>query len=144
MKFLNFIICDEVRREDNGKLIIIGIYPNNIVLSRAPATIPIGMWAQFEAPKKTRTRIEHRVHDEKRNVDLFGGEGDMVVSSTRGTVAIPFPAVLVHIEGPTTLLFQFREKGKRWQTVRRMPVEVRPSSDTSEEPNSTTASPQPS
>jgi hypothetical protein len=34
------IICDDVRREDNGKLIILGMYMGTIVLQQLPATLP--------------------------------------------------------------------------------------------------------
>ena len=34
------IICDEVRREDNGKLLILGMYIKSIVVSQLPAVLP--------------------------------------------------------------------------------------------------------
>lgn len=35
------LVCDEVRREDNGKHIIIGVYGSDIVLSNIPKTVPL-------------------------------------------------------------------------------------------------------
>lgn len=34
------IICDEVRREDNGKILILGMYIKAIVVSQLPAVLP--------------------------------------------------------------------------------------------------------
>ena len=34
------LVCDEVRREDNGKFLIMGLYTPGIVLQRFPFTLP--------------------------------------------------------------------------------------------------------
>jgi hypothetical protein len=39
-KLLNLILCDEVRREDNGKLLIIGMYLGAILVPRVPFRMP--------------------------------------------------------------------------------------------------------
>jgi len=38
-RFVSTIFCDDVRREDGGKLSFMGIYPGNLVVSSFPATI---------------------------------------------------------------------------------------------------------
>jgi len=35
-----FLICDEVRREDNGKLLIVGLYLPDIVVAQLPFVLP--------------------------------------------------------------------------------------------------------
>ncbi len=39
-KLLDLILCDEVRREDNGKLLIIGMYLGAILVPRVPFRMP--------------------------------------------------------------------------------------------------------
>ena len=34
------LVCDDVRREDNGKLIVVGLYTPGIVLAQFPLTLP--------------------------------------------------------------------------------------------------------
>lgn len=58
------LMCDEVRREDNGKLLLIGLYFDAILLSQIPAPLPgltflvktesdrPGMWSM-------KMRLEH-------------------------------------------------------------------------------------
>ncbi len=40
VKLIDWIICDDLRREDNGKLIFIGVYINTIVVPVVPFTLP--------------------------------------------------------------------------------------------------------
>ena len=39
-KLLDLILCDEVRREDNGKLLVIGMYLGSILVPRVPFRMP--------------------------------------------------------------------------------------------------------
>jgi hypothetical protein len=39
-KLIDLILCDEVRREDNGKLIVVGMYLGSILAPRIPFTMP--------------------------------------------------------------------------------------------------------
>ncbi len=39
-KFIDLILCDEVRREDNGKLLVIGMYLGSILVPRVPFRMP--------------------------------------------------------------------------------------------------------
>lgn len=43
------IICDEVRKEDNGKRIIIGVYTNSILVPEFPFTLPTLTFFTFAA-----------------------------------------------------------------------------------------------
>jgi hypothetical protein len=38
------IICDDVRREDNGKAILIGVYPVDVVVETLPANVQLALW----------------------------------------------------------------------------------------------------
>lgn len=41
VELIDWMICDDLRREDNGKLIYIGVYPvNEIVIGNAPMILP--------------------------------------------------------------------------------------------------------
>lgn len=40
MKHLYTLVCDDVRREQSGKLIVIGMYTAGVVLQRIPANLP--------------------------------------------------------------------------------------------------------
>ena len=45
---INAIICDDLRKEDNGKLIAIGIYTNDILLSNPEIQNAFSIWLKVE------------------------------------------------------------------------------------------------
>ena len=38
------VFCDEIRREDNGKAILIGVYTDDLVPGTMPARFPLSVW----------------------------------------------------------------------------------------------------
>lgn len=38
------IFCDDIRREDNGKAFLIGVYMDDLVPSKLPAQFPLSIW----------------------------------------------------------------------------------------------------
>ena len=124
MKFLNLVICDQVRQEVNGKLIIIGVYPYNIELSAFPHRIALSMWMQIAADWKDSRKLDIRIRDED-GVDRVRGEVSIEPPGDDGLYSMIFPPSPIQLIGPTTLLFQFREAGKKWKTLKTMPVQLR-------------------
>lgn len=43
------LICDDIRREDNGKLMFLGIYTPNIVVPQLPAALSLSAFQLWEA-----------------------------------------------------------------------------------------------
>lgn len=44
---LNVVFCDDIRTEINGKLIVIGVYPDDLVPAFLPQTIAVSVWARL-------------------------------------------------------------------------------------------------
>ena len=42
------VFCDEIRREDNGKPILIGVYTDDLVPGTLPALFPLSVWKKAE------------------------------------------------------------------------------------------------
>lgn len=55
------IVCDDIRREDNGKFILIGVYPELILLNRIPAQITLSLWLQFRVHIISKTTLEFEI-----------------------------------------------------------------------------------
>ena len=68
MKFENAIICDEVRVEDTGKHIIIGVYSESIAVSDFPANLLLSFWIQFYVDRDGEIDIELRILSNKKQV----------------------------------------------------------------------------
>src|SRR5581483_417621 len=58
---LHTIVCDDIRREDNGKFILIGVYPELIMLNMIPAQLILSIWLQFKLQLLEKTTLEFEV-----------------------------------------------------------------------------------
>lgn len=66
------ILCDDIRREDNGKAFIIGVYSGDIVV-QSPANLGLSLWLQGRALKGA-TSIAAQLK--------FAGEKDLASESS--------------------------------------------------------------
>lgn len=55
------IVCDDVRREDNGKFIIIGAYGSDIRVSSTPANLRLSLLVAVRSETEHQTLISIRV-----------------------------------------------------------------------------------
>ena len=125
MKVQNIILCDEVRKEDNGKNFIIGVYPHNILIEDFPATIVLTLWIQFHAEENGPLSVEFRAIDKNKNT-LTRGEGTLDIKDCKIISTITVPHMPINLTEKTEILvFQMRQKTKRWKTIKEMPVEKR-------------------
>jgi len=46
------IFCDDIRQENNGKLIFIGVYPYDLVPGVVPSSFPMALWLRVEGAGK--------------------------------------------------------------------------------------------
>ena len=94
----SWLICDDVRIENNGKYILVGVYSGDIVL-RKPLPVTLAMlafWIQLDLQKANYGSYELRLLDpQKRQAAQFRG-------SARFTRADE-PGVLICLTGPITL-----------------------------------------
>jgi hypothetical protein len=69
-KIDHIIICDDVRREDNKKEIIIGMYPNGeIVFANLPAATPVLTFRlQFRFPEPLRANAQFQVRSPSKSL----------------------------------------------------------------------------
>lgn len=71
------LICDEVRREDNGKLIFIGMYPSGVItVPQVPfsTALTFAMFTSVDAP--TRVNMKFKVQALESGQTLLDGRVD--------------------------------------------------------------------
>jgi hypothetical protein len=79
-------VCDEVRREDNGKLIIIGLYTPNILIPQLPFTFPsLSFFQVFDSDRSGRFPFRARLTHMEAGHEIAGAMGLMEVAQP-GTV----------------------------------------------------------
>lgn len=119
------IFCDDIRREDNGKELLIGVYTGSIQLPVLPAPVMLSVWVPFERSGIGKVPIEFR---------LLGPDGRMIgygtlelnFTETEYTVgSLPLRGLTAMIMGPGEITFQLRQHDESWTTVRKLPVEKR-------------------
>ena len=111
-------ICDDARREDNGKLIYIGVYGQNIVVHELPfsATLTLAVW--FETEKAIDIEFQMRVTlDDKQ---IAGGSGRLKVGEGVGASIIPQIPIAADKEG--VLKFELKFGDNDWEIATTIPI----------------------
>lgn len=115
------VVCDEVRREDNGKEILIGVYSAGVLVPQFPVPLNLTFWVQFKSAGAGELPIQFR---------LMAGE-DVKFAEMRvqlrmlkaglGTMAIGQIPVILQIATPLTL--QMKQGDQDWITIEEISVE---------------------
>lgn len=61
VNLVHSIVCDDIRREDNGKFFLIGVYPEVIMLNTFPAQIVLGLWLQCRVQIFSKITLEFEI-----------------------------------------------------------------------------------
>jgi hypothetical protein len=100
--FKHAMLCDDVRREDNGKLIVIGLYAGNIQLSSFPASLALSLLCEFitnsDRPIQCEIGISFQLNGEASTKGTIG-----VTIDGRGTSHLAFPRAPLKIVAPGKL-----------------------------------------
>ena len=126
------LVCDEIRREDNGKLIMIGVYVGEILVPTFPANLRLTIWAQWKSPAKNAESFE---------LDLKVEVEDGEPLRAKGVINGPTEAgddVLLHVSGvpvkatkPTTMKLSVKVEGSdEWRELAQKRIELMPSATT--------------
>lgn len=56
------VICDDVRKEVNGKDILIGVYGGSIIVQSLPVNLPIAVWVELTPAQVGHLEIDMKIH----------------------------------------------------------------------------------
>ncbi len=115
------IVCDEIRREDSGKYILIGVYSDNITVPRFPFDMTLAFWISAVPHKEGEIVCQWRLRHDKVG-DLSMSEGKIAVIEKEKASIMPLRRVPVQLPQEGILSLQLREKGGRWRTVKNIPI----------------------
>jgi hypothetical protein len=114
------LLCDDVRREDNGKFIIIGVYNNVIGIPELPATLVLSLVLRLMADEACEVDAEFQC--------LVAGE-PKAFSKGRLKVAAAGPTLfrlsnfpIVDIENAGDLEIRWRVGEEKWESIYSIPV----------------------
>lgn len=114
-------LCDEIRKEDNGKLLAFGIYSSNITLGEFPVELGVTLAFRMKAKKLGTTNFKIRA--------LFNGEELMQIHATLDVLISrwdlsPTPRFGIKLSEPGELEFQVCEADSGWKSLMTLPVEL--------------------
>jgi hypothetical protein len=120
-EIVNTIICDDVRREDNGKEILIGIYGSAMLVSKFPAAVSPVLWMQVRPMKSGELRFSIRLKNEADAVfhEISGGVN---VDAPGEMGAVSTPPAPIQVNAEMQLVFEMKQEGGEWTKVREIPV----------------------
>lgn len=118
------VICDDVRREDNGKLFIIGMYPTNIGVPTAPHAMAFTVMTTFKAIKNGKATIRLEIRNSWSD-QKFGAKTEVDVKSIddESYLAV-LPNVAITVEKPGDISIYMKFDDGDWEFVKRYPVKV--------------------
>ncbi len=84
------LVCDDVRREDTGKQLIIGLYTPNVVVTQLPATLPsLAFFQCVESDRPTSYRMSLKLNHLESGETLIEAMGGVTFAQP-GLAFIPW------------------------------------------------------
>lgn len=117
-KFEHLLICDDIRREANGKEIIIGLYTEDIVCSSLPTTIPMLTFRIFLSLTKPLTaNFELNVKAPNNQIILHAeGQANSGVGQKHAVLVFPFIPVQFSSAGEYSVFFAVDKREQKVAT----------------------------
>lgn len=131
IKPVSVLFCDEVRREDNGKHILIGVYQASILVTRFPATLALAMHVSFEAQQLGDISLELELRGP------LGASGiEFGININEETIfprlaGFTLPRLPVEVPEPTDLTVALKQPGQDWEIIGAISVRLRETDSTS-------------
>jgi hypothetical protein len=124
------LVCDDVRREETGKLILIGVYSSAIIVGQLPAALLLSLVFKLTAQEPMEAGIQFKVmlDDEK----IRSGKGRIRIGAAGSLWLTPSPFVLEKLEREGDLNFDVQVEDGEWKTVCSLPLKLRQPSDATE------------
>ena len=127
LKPLSAVVCDEIRREKDGKDIIIGAYGGDILVGSIPIPLALSLWIGLETSGAGNTRADIRVVNSEKKV-LIEVNGVATVEERYQKSSLITPKLRFLVDKSTELRFQLRIGEGRWKTVASRNVRLKSSS----------------
>jgi hypothetical protein len=114
------IVCDQVRREDNGKLLIIGVYSHNITVASFPSHLALAA----VIGTLTKTSVEEystEVRAAFGGVEIYSGKGSIGIKEP-GQDILVVPNLIVSAPNEGNLEIKIKFGSGRWKVVTTIPI----------------------
>ncbi len=117
------VICDDVRREQNGKDLLIGVYSGDILVPAFPFVLPLSMWMEYAPPKPGPNDIFIRLHYGQQPPSIVKATLEVMDSST---VGVPLSGFVIRGDKPDDIVVEYSADGTTYTVIKRKPVRQAP------------------
>lgn len=113
------VLCDDVRVENNGKAILIGVYSGDVAVPATPFLLPFYVWTNFSPEGLGEIAVNFRISFQGKPV--VSGRGGITVERTEDVILL-LPQFLVKGEEGGELLVEMQQEDGAWSTIIRKQI----------------------
>ncbi|MFN4274869.1 MAG: DUF6941 family protein [Ferrovibrio sp.] len=125
IKVLFALICDDARREDNGKEILIGVYSGGMMFPSLPVNVIINIWMRVIYEGEGEYNADLQVIDQDGALITKGEDMRFPMKDNKDPGTIVIQGVPISVKKPGNLTFQWRHKDDNsWTTIVEIPVGI--------------------
>ena len=117
------ILCDDVRREDNGKQFAIGIYGSEVIVPSFPSILRFSLLVRIGFTGAGKQSIKFRIQSVNGGKQEIGAELETTMAS-KEWIGVPLQPMV--FEAPTTLSILFESPPGKWKKLHSVPIRVGP------------------
>lgn len=116
------IICDDVRREDNGKEILIGVYTGDMIFAQLPGTMRACIWLPWwgKTSAKRTEKFWWRISDQGK--PLIEGAFDIDTKGVEGSGTVGIGNLTLRFDEPTIMTIEVKRGTDSWKMLRQIKV----------------------
>lgn len=120
--FQSVILCDDIRREDNGKLILIGVYTGDIVPVEFPAFFSFRLYMLYDAEQSDKHRLDIVCMID--DVEVVRIEGAVSQPDRSNSVQMIPPPMAIDVDKPSDLVIMAETDGGITKQILRKKIRV--------------------
>jgi hypothetical protein len=84
------LVCDDVRREDNGKFLILGLYTPDVIVPQIPFVMPVlTFFANLESDRIGSFGFRLKIRHEESSTVIAEGMGMVTITLPRAMTIMP-------------------------------------------------------
>lgn len=128
------ILCDDVRKEEGGKPFILGIYVGGVKVypqeDQAIMQLIMSLWVPFQVLEVGNTGLEFRIlgPNEDNKIEIKAHLELSAIPPAHEINAITLKGFPLQFSKDGNIQIQYRHEGdEAWETLRSVPVEIKPS-----------------
>ena len=117
-EFQSIILCDDIRREDNGKLLLVGVYSGDIIPSSFPAFLSLRLYMMYDAKRTDKHDLDILFCLDEHEVARL--DGTVIQNDMNYPVQMVLPSVPIDIAEPSVLtVFAIANNGDKKEILRK-------------------------